>query len=87
MTANEQGNEDVWVYDTQRGTATHVVFRPGIPKALFSASSIGTGDLANSYDVSADGERFIIGQQTDQGETPKLAAVENWCSEFKDKQP
>ena len=66
--------------------STRGVFRPGIAKALFSASTVGVENLAVNYDVSADGQRFVIVQQVDAGETPPITVVENWYSEFKDKQ-
>ena len=66
--------------------STRGVFRPGIAKALFSASTVGVENLAVNYDVSADGQRFVIVQQVDAGETPTITVVENWYSEFKDKQ-
>ncbi|MEE2991635.1 MAG: hypothetical protein VX603_00495 [Gemmatimonadota bacterium] len=66
--------------------STRGVFRPGIANALFSASTVGVENLAVNYDVSADGQRFVIVQQVDAGETPTITVVENWYSEFKDKQ-
>jgi hypothetical protein len=65
--------------------STRGVFRPGIPKALFSASTVDAGNLAFNYDVSADGRRFVVVQQADAGETPKITVVENWYAEFEDK--
>ena len=66
--------------------STRGVFRPGAPKALFSASTVGAQNLANNYDVSADGQKFVVVQQADAGETPKITVVENWYAEFKDRQ-
>ena len=43
--------------------STRGVFRPGIANALFSASTVGVENLAVNYDVSADGQRFVIVQQ------------------------
>jgi hypothetical protein len=69
-----------------RQVATRGVFRPCIAKALFSASTVGVENLAANYDVSANGQLFVIVQQVDAGETSTITVVENWYSEFKDKQ-
>ncbi len=66
--------------------ATRGVFRPCIAKALFSASTVGIENLAVNYDVSANGQLFVTVQQVGAGETPTITVVENWYSEFKDKQ-
>ena len=66
--------------------ATRGVFRPCIAKALFSASTVGIENLAVNYDGSANDQLFVIVQQVDAGETPTITVVENWYSEFKDKQ-
>jgi serine/threonine protein kinase len=62
--------------------STHDVFRSDIHSSLFSASSVGAMVLGLNYDVSADGQRFVVVQQTDTGETPKLTVVQNWYKEF-----
>jgi hypothetical protein len=66
--------------------STRGVFRADIPKALFSASTVGSQNLAFAYDVSSDGQRFVVVQQVDEGETSKLTVVQNWYAEFKDKE-
>ena len=38
------------------------------------------------YDVSADGQRFVMTQNTGEVTGYKLTVVENWYTEFKDEQ-
>jgi len=43
------------------------VFRPGIPRALFSAGQVQAINPANKdFDVRADGRRFVVVQQVDE---------------------
>ena len=65
--------------------STRGLFQPGTAKALFSTSAVRTGGLANYYDVSADGQRFVVVQQAGAGEPPKLTVVENWIRQFPDQ--
>ena len=60
-------------------------FEAGAARPLFQTrrrEPISTGDLY-SYDVSADGQRFLV--NTDVGETTSssLTVVLNWTAEFK----
>ena len=68
--------------------STRGVFQAGIAKTLFSVSA-GTQNLASSssYDVSADGQRFVVVQRVGEGETetPTITVVENWIREFPDQ--
>jgi eukaryotic-like serine/threonine-protein kinase len=64
---------------------TRTGFRPGIPQKLFTAEMVGTTDLSNHYDVSADGQRFVVVQQTDEGENPIITVVQNWYAKFSDQ--
>jgi len=74
--------------------AVHVQTKPtlvlGQPQKLFSrrpvAADRGEGSY-DSYDVSADGQRFVM-LQTDEQQTTsqKLTIIQNWFAEFKDKQ-
>lgn len=66
-------------------------FRPGIPKSLFTVSSVALGMLAGFgnryYDVSPDGQRFVVvrdvGEATQQ---TTIAIVQNWYAEIKDRE-
>jgi eukaryotic-like serine/threonine-protein kinase len=66
--------------------STKDVFRPGIPKPLFTDKQVKVDNLAYSYDVSADGNRFVVPQDVDVGETPTITVVQNWYAEFKDRE-
>jgi hypothetical protein len=39
-------------------------------------------DTFGDYDVSADGQCFVVVQYVDQGETPTITVVKNWIKEF-----
>ena len=60
----------------------------GTPQKLFDGDqvnatlSVDGRSLYPSFDVTADGQRFVVVQQVDAGETPKITAVENWVKEF-----
>ncbi len=59
-------------------------FESGTPLALFQAhlrQSISANDLV-SYDVSADGLRFLINAKVDEPNAASLAVVLNWSSEM-----
>ena len=62
----------------------------GQPQKLFSRSLVQAdrpGGLYDSYDVSADGQRFILLQSVEQKPTSqKLTVVQNWFAQFKDNQ-
>jgi serine/threonine protein kinase len=74
--------------------AVHVQTKPtlvlGQPRKLFSrrpvAADRGEG-FYDSYDVSADGQRFVM-LQSDEQQTAnqKLIVIQNWFAEFKDRQ-
>jgi eukaryotic-like serine/threonine-protein kinase len=59
-------------------------FESGTPLALFQPhlrQSISANDLV-SYDVSADGRRFLINAKVDEPNAAPLAVVLNWSSEM-----
>ena len=66
--------------------STQGIFSPGIPEALFSKEQVNPR-AGSGYDVSADGQRFVLVQNVVGGEIPTITVVLNWYSEFKDKQP
>lgn len=74
--------------------AVHVQTKPslvmGQPQKLFSRRPVpadrGEG-FYDSYDVSADGKRFVMLQSDEQQNTnQKLTIIQNWFAEFKDRQ-
>jgi hypothetical protein len=57
--------------------ATHPVFSPGTPAALFEKRTLPTGN----FDVASEGKRFIVRDRT---ERPLLIhVVNNWFEEFR----
>ena len=56
----------------------------GAATPLFSAPGLSTGAYAH-YDVSADGERFVVRESVSQGQTA-IHVVQNWFTEFKDRE-
>jgi hypothetical protein len=43
---------------------------------------VGAENLYQDYDVSSDGQRFVVVQNLDAGETPKITVVQNWIKKF-----
>jgi Tol biopolymer transport system component len=72
----------------------HVQTRPslvlGQPQKLFSRRPVAADrseGFYDSYDVSADGQRFVMLQSDEQQTTSqKLTIIQNWFAEFKDRQ-
>jgi serine/threonine-protein kinase len=68
---------------------TYPAFHAELPRTVFSGESINAA-LATpgtfNYTVSSDGQRFVVVQQADAGETPKLTVVQNWSAEFKERE-
>jgi eukaryotic-like serine/threonine-protein kinase len=62
----------------------------GQPQKLFSRRPVAVDraeGFYDSYDVSADGQRFVMLQSDEQQTTSqKLTIVQNWFAEFKDRQ-
>lgn len=71
---------------------TGLNFETGPPQALFSLPVPGIGGFARHYDVSADGQRFLVESLT-EGSQSAIAVVLNWtaalaldgkgCAEFR----
>ena len=50
----------------------------GPPRELFKWEAAGRG-----FDVTADGQRFVMVEETDPGAPgPRIAVVQNWAAEF-----
>ena len=62
----------------------------GQPKKLFARSLVQADrpeGLFDSYDVSADGQRFVLLQTVEEKTTTqKLTVIQNWFAQFKNKQ-
>jgi hypothetical protein len=59
------------------------------PQKLFSGEQVGSlfmddGDFRPHYDVSADGQRFVVVQNATV-ETSKRTVVQNWFREFEER--
>ncbi len=69
------------------------VSEPGVPTALFAARLIragsagqagSAGNLVFQYDVTADGQRFVLVESSGSATSPQtLTAVVNWSAELK----
>jgi serine/threonine protein kinase len=74
--------------------AVHVQTKPslvlGQPQKLFSRRPVRSDrpeGLYDAYDVSADGQRFVMLQSDEQQTTSqKLIVVQNWFAEFRERQ-
>ncbi len=66
---------------------TDPTFEAETPTVLFEGSySYGRLDLAPQYDVSPDGQRFVmVKEASDAGDTPQtpIHVVQNWFEELK----
>jgi eukaryotic-like serine/threonine-protein kinase len=67
--------------------ASRSPFTLGTPRLLFKGEATRL-DLARGFDVSADGNRFLVIQRTQSSASsaPLVTVVENWFAEFKEKQ-
>ncbi len=72
--------------------STEQGFTLGQPQMLFASPDLALATGAGrSYDVSADGQRFVMtapAQEGDGGEVapPSIRIVENWYEEFRDRE-
>ena len=66
---------------------TEPTFKAETPTVLFEGSySYGRFDVAPQYDVSSDGQQFVmVKQSSDAGERPltQIIVVQNWFEELK----
>jgi hypothetical protein len=67
---------------------TKPAFEPGVPQPLFEAHLVALGyTVVFEYDVTTDGERFLIDTTGTSGggavSAPLLNAVVNWNTELK----
>ncbi len=71
--------------------STESAFTLGQPQQLFESPDLISGNAsASTYDVSADGERFVTIAPTEDGDEeaalPKIRIVQNWYEEFRDRE-
>ena len=69
---------------------TEASFRRGSVRRLFKHPDLsrGVGAMPKGYDVSPDGERFVVieSMEEDREDPPvSVHVVQNWFAEFKDR--
>ena len=52
----------------------------GPPQRLFHLPGSGP-----NYDVSADGQRFVVSEPVDPESPPLIRVTQNWFAEFRDR--
>jgi hypothetical protein len=64
-------------------------FSAGKPRPLFAGPYERTPSTFPNYDVSADGQRFLMLRSSAQGEQPQteITVVTNWIEELKHRVP
>ena len=69
--------------------STEGAFTLGQPQHLFESSDLlQPGGVSPTYDVSADGQRFVMiaPVEGDEAAPPAIRIVQNWYEEFRDRQ-
>ena len=95
--STEGGNEPVWGRDGEIfyrngdkmmavDTRTQPTFSAGKPKVLFEDAYVPTLLAAPTYDVSADGQRFVMLKDSELA-TTQINIVLNWFEELKRRVP
>ena len=59
------------------------VFEAGVPKVLFQTNVVSYPNPRNAYDVSADGQRFVIITPPEQNTLTAINVVTNWNAGLK----
>jgi hypothetical protein len=67
--------------------ATTPALRPGKPEFLFEDSFDRAGVLYASYDVTSDGEAFIMVKSDDELSSARIRVVVNWFEELESRVP
>ena len=65
----------------------HPTFSVGSAKTLFEEPGLRQGLFISQYDVSGDGQHFVLAEPVKPQMLPKVRVVQNWFAEFKDRQP
>ncbi len=67
---------------------TQPAFSAGKPKMLFEGPYVPPLQIASFYDVSADGQRFLMIKPVEQAQSAtQIMVVQNWFEELKQKVP
>ena len=64
---------------------TNPTFSAGTPTPLFAHPSL-TPQRSPTYDVSGDGQRFILMEPAGESEPVAIQVVQNWYEEFRDRE-
>ena len=66
--------------DVKLGAST---FEAGVPRALFQTRVVGYPNPRNVYEVSADGQRFLIIRPLEEATSTPITVVVNWTADLK----
>ncbi len=61
-------------------------FSAGSPTLLFEHPSLEDRLFEYQYDVSADGQRFVLTEPAGEAPEPSIHVVQNWYEEFRDRE-
>jgi eukaryotic-like serine/threonine-protein kinase len=68
--------------------ATQPAFSAGKPRMLFEGPYVPPSQLVSFYDVSGDGQRFLMLKPVEQAQAAtQIVVVQNWFEELKQKVP
>ena len=59
------------------------IFESGVPRPLFDLRIPGLPGPRNYYDVSADGQRFLVASILEEANSRQTAVVMNWTAGLK----
>ena len=69
-------------------TAARPSFSAGKPRVLFEGPYARSGRSSPDYDVSPDGQRFLMLKASEQAQAAtQIVVVQNWFEELKQKVP
>lgn len=60
-------------------------FTHGAPRALFDGEGVFRG-IGQNYDVTADGQRFVVVEGARSADPREIQVVQNWYEEFRERQ-
>lgn len=77
-----RNGDNMMVVDVESGP----VFRAGAPRVLFEGRyRVSSGGLNQNYDVSPDGQRFVMIRAAGESGPPQIRLVLNWFEELNAK--
>ena len=84
-TSDESGHLEVYVQPFPEGGRRKTSFSAGSPSALFEHPSLKQANWDYQYNVSADGQRFVLAEPVGEAPKPSIRVVQNWYEEFRDR--